>query len=171
MIAKDDLLDWLKEIDKKLTKKIILIAVGGTALTLLGLKPSTRDIDFCIQDKDSAIFKKLTKNAKFKVDIFTDGFIFSEQLPDDYIEKSGKISSGLKNIDLRTLSLVDVILTKAARYNERDEEDIATIVKANKINKHELKNRFKEVVITFAGREEDYKYQFNLILKRHFNNS
>lgn len=171
MITNNDLLAWLKQIDKKLTKKMIITAVGGTALTLLGLKPSTRDVDFCIQSKDLAIFKRLTKNAKFKVDIFTDGFIFSEQLPDDYMEKSRKTSNDLKNISLRTLSPVDIILTKAARYNERDEEDIATITKANKINKRELVKRFNDIVSTYAGSEEDYKHQFNLILKRHFNNS
>jgi len=40
MITKNDLLLWLKEVDSKLEKKIVLVAVGGTAMTLLGLKPS-----------------------------------------------------------------------------------------------------------------------------------
>jgi len=35
MIAKNDLLDWLKDIDKKLKQKMTIIAVGGTAMTLL----------------------------------------------------------------------------------------------------------------------------------------
>jgi hypothetical protein len=168
MITKNDLINWLGEIDKKLKEKIILIAVGGTAMTLLGLKPSTRDVDFCVEGKDAAIFRRLSRNNQFKVDIFHDGFIFSEQLPDDYIEKSNKISADFTKIDLRTLSLADIILTKAARYNERDEEDIARIASTNKVNKQELTKRFKQVSETFAGREEDYKYHFNLILRRHF---
>ncbi|MGA2789468.1 MAG: hypothetical protein ABSF00_01735 [Candidatus Bathyarchaeia archaeon] len=36
------LLGFLEEVDKELGRKITLIAVGGTALTLLGAKPSTR---------------------------------------------------------------------------------------------------------------------------------
>jgi hypothetical protein len=58
MIKKSDLIKWLKGIDKKLEKKITLVAVGGTAMTLLNLKPSTIDIDFCISSKDVNEFKK-----------------------------------------------------------------------------------------------------------------
>jgi len=168
MISKNDLLEWLREIDRKLKCEITLVAVGGTAMTLLGLKASTRDIDFCVEGSNAEIFKKLTKDDKFKVDLFQDGFIFSEQLPDDYIEKSSKLEAGLVNIDLRALSLMDIIITKAARYNERDEEDVSTIAKTNKVKKEKLEERFKQVEETFAGRTEDYTYHFNLILKRHF---
>ena len=137
-------------------------------MTLLGLKPSTRDIDFCIESKDKDMFKKAIKDEKFKVDLFQDGFIFSEQLPVDYAEKSNKITTDLLNIELRTLSLADIIITKSARYNERDEEDIAAIAKANKVDRKELEERFKQVKETFAGNESNYKYHFNLVLRRHF---
>jgi len=168
MITKNDLMEWLKRIDKRLNNRIILVAVGGTAMTLLGLKPSTRDVDFCIEGKKSKLFEDSTKDSEFKVDIFQDGFIFSEQLPDDYIEKANRIDVNLKNIDLRTLSLIDIIITKVARYNERDEEDIATVAKTDKVKKEELENRFNQVKETFVGREEEYVYHFNLVLERHF---
>jgi len=168
MITKKDLLDWLKRVDKKIDRPMILIAVGGTAMTLIGLKPSTRDIDFCVESKDFRILKELTQGDKFKVDIYRDGFIFSEQLPEDYIKKSAKVESGLVNIGLRTLSLIDIIITKTARYNERDEEDIAAIAETKQVKKEELKKRFEKIRKTFAGRDEDYLYHFNLVLKRHF---
>lgn len=169
MITKNDLIGWLKEIGKKLEKKIILVAVGGTALTLLRIKESTRDVDFCLASEDVKLFRNLVKGDKFRVDIFQDGFIFSEQLPADYLEKSLKLDVMLPNIDLRVLSLEDIIITKAARYNERDEADIAAIAKTNKVDINKLKKRFKEVIVSFAGRTEDYEYHFDLILKRHFN--
>ncbi|MBN2423366.1 hypothetical protein JXB41_09145 [Candidatus Woesearchaeota archaeon] len=168
MITKNNLIEWLKKIDKKVNKKITLIAVGGTAMTLLGLKSSTRDVDFCIESKDANIFKKHIKSDLFKVDLFYEGFIFSEQLPEDYINKSNQLKIGLKNIDLRTLSLIDIIITKAARYNERDEEDIAAIAKLKKINKNELLKRFNQIIDTYAGRKQDFEYQFALIVRRHF---
>lgn len=168
MIDKNDLLGWLKKADKKLKSNIVLIAVGGTAMTLLGLKPSTRDVDFCIESRDSKRFKEIVKNTKFKVDLFQDGFIFSEQLPGDYMEKSSKIGANLVNIDLRVLSLSDIIITKTARYNERDEEDIEAIARTNKVKREELEKRFTQVRETFAGKDEDYTYHFNLVLKRHF---
>ena len=144
MIIKNDLLDWLKEVDEKLQYKIVVVAVGGTAMTLLGLKASTRDVDFCVEGKHSNMFRKITKNDTFKVDLFFDGFIFSEQLPEDYVEKSNKILTPLSNMDLRTLSLIDIIITKVARYNARDEEDIETITKTNLVNRQELEERFKQ---------------------------
>ncbi len=165
MITKDDLINWLSEIDKRLNRKLVLVAVGGTALTLLGLKSSTIDIDFCIESKDKEFFKF---DKKFRVDLFLDGYIFSEQLPDDYVKKSSKIKTNFKNIDLRALSLIDIIVTKAARYNARDEEDIASIIKLSEIKKEELEERYKEVRESFAGNTNDYDYNFDIILKRHF---
>ena len=42
------LFDFLGVLNEDLTRKIILVAVGGTTMTLLDLKPSTIDIDFTI---------------------------------------------------------------------------------------------------------------------------
>lgn len=169
MSTKKDLIKWLKDIDTKLDKSITLIAVGGTAMTLLNLKESTKDIDFCIDSKDYNRFKRLVKDSKFKVDIFTDGHIFSEQLPDDYIDISSEYKEAdFENIKLRILDPLDIIITKAARYNERDEEDIAALAKAVDVDKSKLIRRFKEVLETYAGSEKDFEYHFEIILERHF---
>ena len=164
MIDRNKLVKWLKSIDKKLHSKITLIAVGGTAMTLLGLKSSTRDVDFCIKSDEKKDFEKAL-DKKFKVDIFTDGYIFSEQLPTDYSEKSKEIVR-MKNISLKTLNPIDIIITKAARFNARDEEDIEVLSKH--VDKDELVKRFNEVLKSYSGKEEDYKYHFNIILKRFF---
>lgn len=164
MITKLDLLKWLHGIDKRLNKKITIVAVGGTAMTLLGLKPSTLDVDLCISSEDEKNFERsLDKN--FKVDIFTDGFIFSEQLPSDYVEKSKEILE-LKNISLKALSPLDIIITKAARLNARDEEDIRALAKY--VKKEDLMKRFKHVVGTYSGDERVYRYNFEVVLKRFF---
>ena len=85
MITKDDLVSWIRAVDKRLDKKIVVIAVGGTAMTLLGLKSSTRDVDFCVFSKDKKEFEGALDD-KFPVDVFLDGYIFCLQLPDDYSE-------------------------------------------------------------------------------------
>ncbi|MBI2542489.1 hypothetical protein HYV80_07335 [Candidatus Woesearchaeota archaeon] len=164
MIDKNELVKWLKSIDKKLNRKISLIAVGGTAMTLLSLKSSTRDVDFCIKSNEKNDFEK-SLDKRFKVDIFTDGYIFSEQLPSDYFEKSKTIVE-MKNIALKALHPVDIIITKAARFNARDEEDIKALSKY--VDRKELVKRFDEVLKSYSGKEEDYKYHFKVILKRFF---
>ncbi len=164
MITKDDLLSWLRKVDKKLKRKMIVIAVGGTAMTLLGLKSSTMDIDFCLNSEYRDEFKKAL-DKKFIVDLFVDGYIFSEQLPLDYLEKSSKLIE-MDNIELRILCIEDLIITKTARLNARDEEDIRALAKH--ANKNNLIHRFNQVMETYAGNEEDFKYHFSLVLNRYF---
>jgi len=45
-LDKTQLLDFLGVVEKELSRRITLVAIGGTAMTLLDLKPSTIDIDF-----------------------------------------------------------------------------------------------------------------------------
>ena len=164
MIDKNDLVKWLQKVDKDLKKHILVVAVGGTAMTLLGLKSSTVDVDFCVNSKDKEDLEAAISGT-FKVDIFVDGYIFSEQLPDDYMSKAKEIIE-MKNITLKALSPTDIIITKAARLNARDEEDIEALSKH--VDKEILVKRFKIVVKTYAGSEKQYNENFNHILKMFF---
>ena len=102
-------------------KKITLVAAGGTAMTLIDLKPSTIDIDFTIPSGDIKEFEQVLKNNPpgYKVDRWTDGCIFCQTLPNDYIEKSIKIKE-FSHISLRALHPVNIIATKIGRLDERD---------------------------------------------------
>ena len=168
MITKRDLLNWLKEVDGKLGRDMIVVAVGGTAMTLLDLKESTRDVDFCVESKDVAEFKKITQSKLFVVDIFQNGFIFALQLPENYIEKAIDQVGRFTYLKLKVLGLEDIVLTKTSRLNARDIDDIKSLAKTGKINVNYLKERFEEIVETFAGREEDFRYHFDLVLKMFF---
>jgi hypothetical protein len=67
---KSALFDFLEVLNEDLTKKITLVAAGGTAMTLLDLKPSTIDIDFTIPSSDIIEFEQVLKNNPpgYKVD-------------------------------------------------------------------------------------------------------
>ena len=170
MIDKNALLKYLAEIDSFLDRKITLIAVGGTAVTLLNLKATTKDIDFCLESKDYYSFEKAISEKKgFKIDLFQNGYIFSQQLPKDYVEMAAKFKEiAFEKIDLRILHPIDIILTKIGRLNARDEADIDILMKTKRIDKNQLTKRFKEIIKTYAGAEKDYKYHFNLILSRYY---
>jgi len=83
------LLDFLGEVSKELKRSITLVAVGGTALTLLKAKASTIDVDFTIPNEDYALFKETLRVIPhgFKVDCWEDGMVFSQILPDDYLSR------------------------------------------------------------------------------------
>jgi len=149
------LLEILIELDKYLPRKIKVIAIGGTALTLLGKKASTKDIDFCfITESDKKIFEKTAANAGYSrlsagklanreinIDIYSSGYIFCVQLPADYEKKAVKIRS-LQKLEIYALNLMDLLITKASRFNNRDKEDILTILRSYDINQSKLVDRW-----------------------------
>jgi len=162
------LLDFLGEVDKELSHKIVVVAVGGTAMTLVKAKPSTIDIDFTIPGEFYDEFAKAKKivNPGFRVDLFHDGAVFTTMLPEDYLKKSKLVRTSLKNIQLRTLDPVDIIITKIARLDKRDEQDIESCIKKFKIKKSQITKRSKE--IGYAGNDKVFKGNLEIMLKKFF---
>src|SRR5574340_1219291 len=162
------LLDFLGEVDKELERKIRVVAVGGTAMTLLRAKASTIDVDFTIPKEDYDEFVRALNAVShgFKVDHYKDGAVFSQILPADYIVKSSTVKTKMRNITLKVLSPVDIIVTKIGRLNDRDKDDIAKCIKKLKIIKSQITKRAAEV--GYVGREENYEINLNHVLKRFF---
>ena len=171
MINKQDLLAYLHKIDRQLKKKVTLVAVGGTAMTLYGLKEATKDVDFCVVNKDnfaliSLIDKKI--GGKFRLDMFSNGHIYILQLPKDYAAKSRHVKEQFKNLTVKLLSPIDIILTKTSRLNERDLEDIRSLVSKNRIDKNKLIERYELVKDTYAGSNAAFQDRFEQVLKAFF---
>ena len=167
-LNKQQLFDFLEEVEKELQKKIILVAAGGTAMTLLNAKPSTIDVDFTIPAKYFDEFKRaleLTPHG-FKVDFWHDGAVFITMLPDDYLKRSKPIRTKLKNIDLRALHPVDVVVTKISRLDDRDVEDIESCIKKFRLKKEEIKKRVKQ--IDYPANEESFQINLQRVIKEFF---
>jgi len=115
-------------------------------MTLLDLKLSTKDIDFTVPSADKPEFDRV-RNAVphgYKIDVWTDGTIFCITLPDDYIDRSIDIIS-YKKIHLKALHPLDIVVSKIARLDSHDIEDIGVYIKntisAKKIYKKEQQQR------------------------------
>lgn len=169
---KSALLEFLETINDDLTKKIALVAAGGTAMTLLDLKPSTIDIDFTIPGIDRIEFEQVLKNNPlgYRVDRWTDGYIYCQKLPKDYLEKSIKIKE-FSHIVLRALHPVDIVVTKIGRLNQRDIQDIEARIRECKVSETEIKARALLVLQTYVGPEEDYLSHLDWVLERFFKNN
>lgn len=167
-IDKSGLLDFLREAGSELGGRITLVAVGGTAMTLLGIKPSTRDIDFTGPKADIAAFESALKKLPhgFKVDTWPDGQVFSSFLPPDYLDISIPIRVKLKNIELRALNPLDIVATKIGRMWERDLEDIEGCVKEFRLKKRDVKKRALQLEV--AGSETNYRAQLKQVLRQFF---
>ena len=102
----------------------------------------------------------------FRVDVFRDGVVFVTILPDDYLQKSKQIATNLKNIDLRALDPVDIIVTKIARLDERDEQDIRSCIANFKITREQIEQRAKDM--NYAGNDKVFVDNLKTVLAGFF---
>lgn len=102
----------------------------------------------------------------FQVDCFTNGFIFFQQLPQDYLEKCIRISAPFLRIELYSIAPVDIIVSKTGRLNERDITDITTIIKKFSLTKKEVGQRASQV--KYAGNEKHYAANIKHVLNNLF---
>src|SRR3989304_1252941 len=92
-ISPSRLLEFLELVGQELPRKVVLVAAGGTAMTLLKGKPSTRGVDFtgpgvvdCPgREEDIEVFRRPLDPLPhgMKVDPGPDGQVFSQFLPAD----------------------------------------------------------------------------------------
>ena len=166
-LDKSRLLDFLEVLDNEMSREITVVAVGGTAMTLLDLKPSTIDIDFTISGRDYDDFQKVLANLShgFKVDVWPDGMVFSQALPDDYLEKSISIAN-FKHMYLKALHPVDIVVTKGCKLKGRELQDIEFCIQKYKLSKRQIEERANQV--QYAGNQEIYQYNLQYVLDNFF---
>ena len=168
---KEQFFALLQKAGEELDEKIEIIAIGGTAMTLLNLKTSTIDVDIEVsrgsRRKLGQILKQIPHGLNIDPFEFKDGLIFSQQLPDDYREKAILVSGKFKNIRLYALSPLDIVASKLGRLNERDWQDIQACIKKAKLTRKQVKERAEKVEV--VGSERIYKDNLERILEELFN--
>lgn len=154
--------------------EIELFAIGGTAMVLKNIKESTKDIDF-LTTADYDGIKKLFNLAGLKeesssevcniwylgntrIDIFYEAFIIGTPLPEDWKELSEHVRD-IGKVRLFILNWYDIIITKIARSEPRDIEDILTIIKKEKVDFKKLKERYYSIAETSLIADFDYKFK------------
>lgn len=154
--ARDDLLQLLRAVDGELDARMTLVLVGGTALTFLDLKDSTRDIDLLIpSERDrrrlcrsfSALgFRELSPirwetDRGYTIDLFAGNYVFVVGLLDDFLELSPRVGS-FRHIALHALDPYDLVITKLARSDPRDLDDIRTMFERCGLDRRRLIERY-----------------------------
>jgi len=167
-LSSSELIDFLEEVDKRLERKVTLVAAGGTAMTLHKLKPSTLDVDFTGPGDDIESFNRAVRRVQpgFEVHTWPDGQVFMQVLPPDYLKKSTPIRTKLENIELRALHPVDIVVTKVGRLDERDIEDIRACIKARGLRRRTVLARAKKV--HYAGNQALYDHNLETVKRELF---
>lgn len=145
-----------------LKRKVRLIACGGTALTLLDAKSSTKDIDLLVPDiPEYRYLIKILQDLGYKSASGSgwardDGFVF-DLFPGKRIHCTELLSSPLdgdnnmlvkefSHIYLGVLNYYDILISKLFRGSSMDMEDCLLLVNSRKddINIDSFINRYKE---------------------------
>lgn len=161
-IDKEGLITRLIAWNRFLKKRIRLIACGGTALTLLGVKPSTKDIDFLVPDiGEYEYLMKLLRRLGYKSASGSgwardDGFVF-DLFPGKRVHTTELLASPLENsnnIPVKELSYIylgilnydDLLISKLFRGSSVDIDDCLMLIKEKEkeIDIVEFIERFKK---------------------------
>ena len=161
-IDKEGLFDIIRTWDSFLKKKVHLITCGGTALTLLGIKASTKDIDFIVPELSEYkyllnILQQIGYKSKtgtgwarddnFIFDLFIGNRVHTTELLDSPLDKEKHILlKEFSYIYLGALNYYDLIISKIFRGTTIDEEDCLALIKArkNEIDIGILKQRYRD---------------------------
>jgi hypothetical protein len=161
-VNKQSLIDMIAAWDGFLKRDVHLIACGGTALTLLGIKPSTKDIDLIIPDIEEYeylidILRQLgykpvtghgwSRGDSFIFDLFRSKFVHTTELLENPLDKDRHfLVKEFTRIYLGVLNYCDIIITKLFRGTGVDIEDCVMLFKSKKdeIDIKYLEKRFRE---------------------------
>ena len=161
-INKETLLNTLSVWNNYVKRKIRLIACGGTALTLLNIKESTKDVDFLVPEESEYRYlikllqdlgyQKITgagwaKDKGFIFDLYPGKKIFITELLNSPLEKGGHIPlKEFERLYIGILNYYDLIISKIFRYSAVDIDDCLALLRARKeeIDMEKLKERFYE---------------------------
>ncbi len=161
-IDKQGLLDSLGAWNGFLRRKVHLVACGGTALTLLDIKASTKDIDLLVPETDEynyllKILKDLgyksssgvgwARDDGFTFDLFRGKSVHTTELLESPIDKGNNIPvKEYSYIYLGVLNYYDLLLSKIFRGTSVDMDDCMMLMKAKaaEIDIARLSQRFKE---------------------------
>lgn len=160
-LSDQDLLDTLDNWDSLMNFRVRLIACGGTALTLLKIKDSTRDIDFTVpmQKEYDRLMKFLEDlgyeekggglahddDPNFIYQFWCGNKVFTTDLLDSPLDPGKHILiKRWGHIYLAALNLTDLIITKMFRGTPVDRDDCIAAFATGQVKAEELLERYSE---------------------------
>lgn len=185
-IDKQGLLDRISAWDSFLKRKVHLVACGGTAMTLLGVKASTKDIDLLVPNKDEHkylvnTFQQLgykpvsgwgwSRADGFIFDLFRGDSVHTTQLLESPLRKGNNtLIKEFNHIYLGVLNYYDIIISKLSRGTAIDNEDCLALLKSKRseIDFVKLEKRFIETSSYDVSEEkmiENWKHFLGLAKK------
>ena len=186
-ISKNQLMDILNIWNRFLKRKVHLIACGGTAITLQGIKSTTKDVDFIvpIETEYEYLIKTLkqlgyqlrtgagwkTPSDPYIFDLYRGNKIHTTELFESPLKADRhKLIKQWQHLYVGVLNHYDLIISKIFRASSVDVEDCLMLYQAKKteIDFHELEDSYKEAAKYHEPQSrmlENWEYFKRLLLK------
>jgi hypothetical protein len=162
--------------------KIRLVACGGTALTLMGYKESTKDVDFLVPEPGeyarlidflgktgyrqvtSYGWKRNTETILF--DLYPGKKVYVTELLTSPLARGGSRKwKEWKKIKVSTLNPADLIISKMFRGTETDIQDSLLLLSKERMDLKKLQTRYRETA-QYDISEAKVLRNLELLLKR-----
>ncbi len=171
-IDKKGLLEQIAGWDGFVRRRVRLIACGGTALTLSGVKESTKDIDLLVPDlKEYEYLLNVlgqlgykscsswgwTRGDGFVFDLFPGKTVHTTELLESPLKKGNHVPvKEFSRIYLGMLNYYDLIIHKLFRATSVDIDDCLALikVKGGEIDVKRLERRFRKTASFDVGEEK-----------------
>ncbi|PIU22570.1 MAG: hypothetical protein COT14_00475 [Candidatus Diapherotrites archaeon CG08_land_8_20_14_0_20_30_16] len=162
---KENLISFFEDLEKLINIPLKVYLIGGCNLVLRNLKNVTKDIDVIVNSETEYLYlEKILLSLQFvrdtklsnqtehlrirmvfkkdnnQIDVFVKRVMNQIFLNDSMIKKSETKNFG--KLDIKLVSLEDIILFKAIAGREGDIEDISRIIERKDINWNYLYNQF-----------------------------
>jgi hypothetical protein len=180
-IDKQGLFDELSAWSGFLKKPVRLIACGGTAMTLLNIKASTKDIDFIVPETEE--YKYLAgklaalgynrdtkygwrKGQGFVFDLFPGNRVYETSLLDSPLRPGGNIPfKEFDRIYVGILNYYDILITKLFRSSSVDIEDCLGLLRAvgKEVDLKVFEDRFRNTAAYDISEEKVLRYLANFM--------
>jgi hypothetical protein len=160
-ITSKELIQTIDNWERLINFKVQLIGCGGTAMTLLEIKDSTKDIDFIVPMPKE--YERLMKflhalgyeeksgglahpdDPYFLYQFWAGNRVFTTELLDSPLEPGNNITiKKWRHVYLGALNLMDLIITKMFRGTQADIDDCVSAFAAYEIDPERLLDRYAE---------------------------
>ncbi|GAB7028028.1 DUF6036 family nucleotidyltransferase [Geotalea toluenoxydans] len=165
-LTRDELFGVLEEWNYYIKRNVHLIACGGTAMTLLGVKMSTRDVDFMAPDLKehkylTEIIKKLGYRQEtqhgwqrpgepFRFDIFRGNYVHTTGLLESPLDEGNHtLIRKYSKLYIGVLNDYDLICSKLMRGDRVDYDDSIMLTAAHvaSLDIDKLVERYNEMIL------------------------
>jgi hypothetical protein len=159
--------DFLREVDQALRQEVNLHCLGGFVLSALyGLPRPTGDLDYISAnpfearqeiEKIAGLGSRLSKKYKLFVQC-----VGVADYPEDYEDRLTLLDLGFQNLRLWVLEPYDLILSKLARNNPKDRDDVKFLVTKLSLSFNVLYRRWESEMKPWIANADRHETTINL---------